>query len=827
PITDNGQLVFAGGAGTDSVFATSITGTGSAEVFSGILGLTGTNTFTGPTTVDAGATLQLGEGGATGTVAGAIVDNGLVQFNYSGAVTETSNFSGNGSVEAVAGTTVITGAGLVGGTVTIDLGARMQWGAGHPAFLVGGDAGVVDNGALVMNFGPGGEVIGAIPITGAGALEIQSGALVDSAVSTYAGTTTLDPAGVLSLTGAGSISNSAGVIDNGLFDISGTTAGASIVTLDGSGQVSLGAQTLTLTSASGTFSGALSNGGGLFAGTGGGLTIAAGAETLTGASNFAGPTTINHGAALQLGAGGTGGFVAGNVVDNGTLTIDHSNTVVFTHAISGTGALDQVGSGTTILDAVNPFTGLATVSAGVLEVGDAAHPGASLGGNVVVGAHGTLRGHGVIDGSVANVAGGVVAPGGTIGTLTVGSYAQGPTSTLAIEVSPSVASELRSLGAASLNGKLALTFDPGVYGPHIYEIVAGNPVSGTFSTVSAAGSPGELFGIFYTSSQVDLVTEPKTNAQIYGGVSAATIDRAQNFATLVADRFGDAGCPDGSVDRTAPGCDGYGAWAFAIGSWDNHGAEGGLFGFTNRGGGIVGGLDRSVENGSRLGAAFGYVENNLDMGGAAARASGPSYYGSIYGRLVDGRAWFDGQAFYMRSDWSMNRMVAGAGVASDRPTADSGGFLVQASIPLGDTGLRPYARFTYVTSTRNAAVEHGVGPLGFTIDSENQRSAVGEVGLLFEPTFTTSSGAVVRPSLAAAVQDNAGDRGQSVTGSLAGLAGTAFEQAAPRLWGVAGVLDASVKVSVSHNFELFGDVRGRFGNHQTDGLASVGGVFRF
>ena len=59
--------------------------------------------------------------------------------------------------------------------------------------------------------------------------------------------------------------------------------------------------------------------GGLFGGVGGGLTIAAGTETLTGANTYTGATTIAAGATLQLGNGGTTGSVAGNVVDNGTL----------------------------------------------------------------------------------------------------------------------------------------------------------------------------------------------------------------------------------------------------------------------------------------------------------------------------------------------------------------------------------------------------------------------------------------------------------------------------------------------------------------------------
>ncbi len=826
PTTDNGLLVFDGGAASNTIYAKVITGSGAVTLASGTLGLTGTNTFTGVTTINTGATLQFGEDTTTGTVAGNVVDNGSAVFDFSGAATMPGAFSGSGSAEIEDGTLLVTVGGALGGAVTIDTGATLQWGNGAAAFLVGGGGAVVDNGALVMNFGAG-SVGGSIPISGTGTLEVQSGEFGDSGASTYTGVTTIDTAGVLALSGAGSIADSANLVDNGKFDISGTTGGASIITLSGSGGVSLGAQTLTLTNASGTFSGVLADGG-LSGGAGGGLTIAAGAETLTGASTFTGLTTIKSGATLNLGAGGAAGSVVGPILDSGTLNLDRNNTLTFSQSISGAGALNQVGTGTTVLDAVNPFTGLTTVSAGALEVGDAAHAGATLGGNVVVGAGGTLMGHGTVAGSVTNF--GVVAPGGTIGTLTVGSYTQAVTGTLNIEVSPTAASLLNAIGPANLAGKLAVTFDPGTYSAaHIYQIVTGHPVTGTFSATGVTGSPsGEAFGVVYQPTQVDLVTEATANAEVYGAVSAATLDRAQNFATLVEDRFGDATCPDGSTDKSAPGCQGFGAWAFAIGSWSNQGANGASFGFHNDGAGVVGGIDRSWENGSLVGAAFGYAHNDLDMTAGGAKASGPSYYGAIYGRLVaEGGLWFDGQAFYMHSDWSVNRTMPGFGVASASPNADSEGFLLQASAPIGDTALRPYGRITYVFSNRGGALEQGAGPLGFQINSASQSAAVGEVGLQYAPTFTTGGGIVLRPALEVGVQENGGDRGQVISGSLAGLTGSAFNEAGPRLWGVAGVVDGSLKVRVNQSFELFGDVRGRFGDHQTDGVASIGGVFRF
>ena len=354
-VVDNGTFDISGTSGGTSI--TTLTGSGLASlggqtltitsgsgIFSGVLAdgglfggtagsltiaggtatLSGTNTFTGATTINSGAVLQLGAGGTTGTVAGSIVDNGLVRFDYSGRVTAANTFSGSGSVEVATGTVVETAASFVGGTVTIDHGATLQWGNGGPAFLLGSGNGVVDNGTLLLDFG-GGGIAGSVPISGSGKVTIQSGSLNDSGASSYTGSTIIDAAGELSLTGTGSIASSSAVADNGTFDISGTYAGASIKSLTGSGSVELGAQTLTITNASGTFSGVLADGG-LFGGTGGSLTIAGGTVTLTGTNTFTGATTIDSGATLQLGDGGTTGTVAGNIdlAANATLKIDHS-----------------------------------------------------------------------------------------------------------------------------------------------------------------------------------------------------------------------------------------------------------------------------------------------------------------------------------------------------------------------------------------------------------------------------------------------------------------------------------------------------------------------
>ena len=103
-----------------------------------------------------------------------------------------------------------------------------------------------------MNLG-GGSISGSGPVSGTGSLTLQSGSVNTSGVSTYTGATTINSGAIFALTGPGSIAVFVGRFDQGSFDISGTTVGASIQSISGSGTVSLGGKTLTLTDASRKF----------------------------------------------------------------------------------------------------------------------------------------------------------------------------------------------------------------------------------------------------------------------------------------------------------------------------------------------------------------------------------------------------------------------------------------------------------------------------------------------------------------------------------------------------------------------------------------------
>lgn len=162
-------------------------------------------------------------------------------------------------------------------------------------------------------------------------------------------------------------------------------ASSGVRSLSGSGALSLGSNTLTLTNANDTFSGAAT-------GTGG-LTLTGGTETLSGTNTYTGATSVNTGSlnvtgsiassSVSVASGatltGTGKVGAPSVASGGTLTPGSSATPG-TLAISGNLTL---ASGSNFTDAIAPTAaGLASVSGT-----------ASIGGNAIANfASGTYTG---------------------------------------------------------------------------------------------------------------------------------------------------------------------------------------------------------------------------------------------------------------------------------------------------------------------------------------------------------------------------------------------------------------------------------------------------
>lgn len=150
PVTNNAILRF-NRSDTGLVFSSNITGSGSLEhTGSGRVTLTGTNSYSGGTTVSAG-TLQIGSG-TSGSITGDITNNATVSFGRSDDTTYAGTISGSGGV-TIEGGGIMRFTAIHGytGATTIASGSTLHLGDGVTDGSVANAGGIVNNGSLFFN----------------------------------------------------------------------------------------------------------------------------------------------------------------------------------------------------------------------------------------------------------------------------------------------------------------------------------------------------------------------------------------------------------------------------------------------------------------------------------------------------------------------------------------------------------------------------------------------------------------------------------------------------------------------------------------------------
>ena len=143
--------------------------------------------------------------------------------------------------------------------------------------------------------------------------------------------------------------------------------------------------------------------------------LGSGTTILTGSQNGRWTTTITNGA-LQIGDGVTSGASVnwGNITNNASLIFAPSaaDTYGVYSWISGSGSVTHIGSGTTVLNSYNSYTGPTVINSGTLEVDGRL----ASAGSVTVNSGGILSGAG----SIGNV---TINRGGTIAAVSLNSGA--------------------------------------------------------------------------------------------------------------------------------------------------------------------------------------------------------------------------------------------------------------------------------------------------------------------------------------------------------------------------------------------------------------------
>lgn len=406
-----------------SRFDGTIHGDAGLTVAGGAQTLNGTNWYGGVTRIEEGAQLSLGSSGSIAFSSGVVADgrfdvsqatNGaqVTTLSGSGAVllggqdltltNASGNFAGSiqgsGGLAIAAGHEILSGANTYSGDTVLAQGARLtlegEGSIANSRLVLDGnrfDIAATDGGAAVKSLSGSGSVIlgdQTLTITGAGdtftgnirgsgGLAITGGTQVlDTHLSVFRGATTIASGATLGLAGQGSggLAMSSGVLVNGTLDIAAMETGAEIRTLSGAGAVNLGNKTLTLTNASGHFSGTIAGSGG--------LELAAGREILSGKNTYSGDTSIARGATLAL--AGNGSIANSRVTGDGTLDIAASNGGGAIKSLGGSGAvllgsqtLTLTGAGDTFSGRIDGAGGLTVAGGSAVLAGDNRYTGAT------------------------------------------------------------------------------------------------------------------------------------------------------------------------------------------------------------------------------------------------------------------------------------------------------------------------------------------------------------------------------------------------------------------------------------------------------------------
>ena len=209
PVTLN-----VGGNGAGTTYSGVLAGPGSlVKIGAGLLTLSGSNGYTGGTTVSAG-TLQVGSGGSGASIGGTsgVLDNGSLIFNHADGVTFPQIISGSGSLtQTGAGILTLLGSNTYSGGTTISAGT-LQVGNGGSGASIGTTSSVLNNGNLIFNHGD--AVVFPQVISGSGGLtQAGAGLLTLLGSNTYSGGTTI-AAGTLKLDFSQAGAPTANIINN-------------------------------------------------------------------------------------------------------------------------------------------------------------------------------------------------------------------------------------------------------------------------------------------------------------------------------------------------------------------------------------------------------------------------------------------------------------------------------------------------------------------------------------------------------------------------------------------------------------------------------------
>lgn len=854
----------SGGASYVATIASNLTGASDlVKTDLGTLVLSGANSYTGNTVLNAG-TLSVSADGNLGQAAGGLVFNGgvlrVTGTNFtatSRAVTWDSNGGGfdienaansftlsqalggiGGFTKLGAGTLILTGANSYSGGTTISAGT-LQVGAGGTTGEITGT--VVNNSRLAFNRSDSVTFAGAI--SGSGSLtQMGPGTLILTGTNSYTGGTVIS-AGTLQI-GNGGMTGA----------ISGNVANSGTLAFNRSDMIA--------------FSGQISGPGAL-------KQLGTGTLNLTGVNTYSGGTTITGGTLR----GSATSFGSGAILNNAALVIDQGSDAQFANAINGSGRFTKTGAGSLNLTGNSALSGPTTIAAGRLAVN-----GSLANSAVTIESGATLGGNGTI-GRLNVLAGGIVAPGNSIGTLTVnGNVTFAPGSIYQVEVNGAGQSDqIISTGTITVSGAtLAIAAISGAMPPSarfkLFDAAGG--VSGQFTSVTSnfafltpglsydaaqtyltiarndvsfgsvgqtrnqtsLGTAGERLGtgnpVYDAIVKLDAPSARQAFDALSGEVHASAqgilaeesnvvrgtaIDRLRSaFGTVAAAQqpvmtYGftaDLAAPvTGPMPRLVPN-DRFAVWGQGFGSWGRNETQGGVSKLSRSSGGFLLGADAAVFDNWRVGLYSGYSRSTFEAKGRISSGTSDNYHLGLYGGGQWGAFGLRAGAAYSWHDLTVDRTVSFTGF-SDRLRSDYNAATAQVfgelgyRIDAGRVALEPFAGLAYVNLQSDGFTERG-GAAALVGRSSDMSTAFTTLGMRASTTVTVNGmGLELRGALA--WRHAFGDVTPASLLSFAG--GTPFSITGIPIAKNAAVLDAGLDLAVAPNATLSLSYGGQYSAH--------------
>ncbi|MBY8822811.1 autotransporter domain-containing protein [Sphingomonas colocasiae] len=677
----------------------------------------------------AGATIIGRNGSGVGSDGGGIVvNNGTIIGTWDGVATNgdgdgvdidligtVRNF---GTIRGISATGVDSGGrpnsaqGIAMGGGTIENAANALISGGRNGILIDDGA---DNGAY-----------GATTIVNAGRIEGLAGPAI-TLVGDFADT----------ITNSGTIAGTGGIAIQmgGGNDALNLLAGSVII---GSVDGGTGRDTVTLGGpGTGSFAGAVN-----FER----LAVASGSWTLTAASSFSEGTTIAGGATLT----GNSTTLTGAIANAGTLRIDQADAGTLAATLTGTGLLQKLGAGTLAIGAQPGFAGPVDVLAGRLNVLGAMPSAVRVANGATLGGTGTIAGATI-------QSGGTIAPGLSVGTLTItGQLVQEAGSTYAAEITSAGADRIAvgSIATIRSGATLAVTRASGDYtvGSRYTLLTAAGGVSGNYTTMTQnplgntelrlgsnanaiyvdvvrTGASLALLGL--NPNQVNTATAfgtlgvanpayaaltliPSDDAvrtgldllsgEIHASVSTAMVLNAIAAQAALAPRF--------SVDTAGPAI-----WGQFVASSDEDSGILGAADAERETTGGIGGVDFGFASGARIGIAGGFTSEDLTVAARRSTAKLETVHVMAYAGGSFGGVNLRGGIGYGRVDVSTVRDIAFPGF-TDHAVADYKG-----------TTLHGFAEIGMPIAIRGGAVEPFAGLGIYRVKTDGFNEAGGPVAL--------------------------------------------------------------------------------------------------